>query len=76
MTSPMSTVSVPPSVWEMSKVDTAGTHTMVMPERMPGILRGRTTLPKVWAGVQPRSSAASMSRLSIFRIVAYRGRII
>ena len=37
--------------------------------------RNSLTFWKVSTGVQPRSSAASMRRGSIFRMVAYRGRI-
>ena len=49
---------------------------MVMPERMPGTLSGSTTRENTWVLLQPRSSAASMSRESILTMTPYRGKII
>ena len=43
-----------------------GTNTMVIPEIIPGILKGNTTFVITVRGLDPRSDAASRSLLSIF----------
>ena len=48
---------------------------MVKPEIMPGTLSGRMTLLNTFAPLQPRSSAASIRRLSIFMMTVYSGII-
>ena len=57
--SPSSISVPPPSIWEMAKVDTDGTNTMVMPLSTPGRLRGRITLRNTVTELAPRSRAAS-----------------
>ena len=53
---------------EIANVVIAGTNTIVMPEAMPGVERGRTTLVTTRMEPAPRSCAASMVRSSILVI--------
>ena len=49
----------------MTKVDTAGTNTIVMPVLMPGMLMGMSTRNRVFVVEAPRSCAASTMLWSI-----------
>ena len=63
------------SSFEMTKVETAGTNTIVMPEMTPERLSGRITLRKTVCPSAPRSCAASMTKGSIFTMTLSIGRI-
>ena len=61
----MSRLEPPPSIRLMTKVDTAGTNTMVMPVLMPGTLMGMSTRNRVLVVEAPKSCAASTMLWSI-----------
>ena len=61
----MSRLEPPPSIRLMTKVDTAGTNTIVMPVLMPGMLMGMSTRNSVLVVEAPRSCAASTMLWSI-----------
>ena len=69
MMSPMSWLVPPPSIFEMIKVEMAGTNTMVMPVLTPGRLKGMTTHAITWKVLPPRSCAASMTSSPILHMV-------
>ena len=51
----------------MTKSSSERVKAIIMPVTMPGMISGSSTLKKARTGVQPRSSAASGSDLSICR---------
>lgn len=53
--SPISRFPPPPSIFEMIKVLTAGTKTMVTPEMIPGMLKGMITFRNTSLSLAPRS---------------------
>ncbi len=50
----------------MTKVLTAGTNTMMIPDSTPGMDSGKMTLVKTWCSLEPISFAASISDGSVF----------
>ena len=63
-------------MFEIAKVVSAGTNTMVMPLAIPGTESGRITSLKTLALVAPKSYAASITAFSILIIELYIGSII
>ena len=66
----------PPRRLEITKVDTAGINTIVIPDITPGRLRGNTTLVNICFLVAPRSLAASIKLWSIFDSIVNIGNTI
>ena len=52
-----------------------GMKVRITPERRPGMVSLRVTVKKAWAGLAPRSRAASTRLQSIFSALEYTARI-